>query len=359
MGLLDQQILDGIKIGRLIFHVVGPNEDDLVLMDEIVVTGFERFFLDRIRETNIGNRFQFIGAQSGVRPALQGMNENPEKFLGLTKNIAETFQAGHRAVAAAKGAFIIAEIIGAGRPAFALIKFDDLKVLRFRQESTTSGGVRAIVSEVDNTFVEDRKAMQKSALVLLSDDGGDLAVFDRSNKQNISEYFKAFLGVRRLWQPEDATKRLKDAFETAFQLSNERAPEDIRRSWRHRLHSATRKRNVVEPGEDFNVFGAQIFGPFWEDDEFRTSVDRQLHLKRISGEAIEIAKEVIRRPNMRRLRTQENVQIVYPKQLDEADEVVTVKKQPDGTAIITIRTQGITNDELLDEGSDRRASPTR
>ncbi len=61
MGLLDEGELDGISIQRMIFHVVGPEDDDLQLMDEVDASGFENFFLARIRETNVGNRFTFIG----------------------------------------------------------------------------------------------------------------------------------------------------------------------------------------------------------------------------------------------------------------------------------------------------------
>jgi hypothetical protein len=47
----------------------------------------------------------------------------------------------------------------------------------------------------DNTFIEDRKAMQKSALIVLTDDGGDLAVYDRANKRNVTELHSASLIV--------------------------------------------------------------------------------------------------------------------------------------------------------------------
>jgi hypothetical protein len=76
MGLLDQVLLDGISIQRMIFHVVGPTDEDFQLMDEIDASGFESFFLARIRETNVGNRFNFIGPDSGVCPSLQSIYFN-------------------------------------------------------------------------------------------------------------------------------------------------------------------------------------------------------------------------------------------------------------------------------------------
>lgn len=361
MGLLDEGELDGISIQRMIFHVVGPEDDDFQLMDEVDASGFENFFLARIRETNVGNRFTFIGEDAGVRPSLRSISENATKFVQRSKELTELFQNGHKgAPQSSRGAFIIAQLAGLSVPAFALIKFDDQKVLRYQQMTRQDGSVRAKVTEVDNTFIEDRKAMQKSALILLSDSGGELAVYDRVNKRNVTEYFKTFLGVKRLWNPTDATDRLVQAFSTSATNHKQAMPEDVKRTWRKNLHEATRTRETVEPGDDLNVFGAQVFGPFWEDENFRKEVDRALHRNRISGEVIEIDKARIRAPQVRRLRTRENIWIIYPQQLDDAGAaVVKVEKGTDGGATITIKTQGIVDDELSDESIDGRTTRSR
>lgn len=82
MGLLDQELLDGITIQRMIFHVVGPTDEDFQLMDEIDASGFESFFLARIRETNVGNRFNFIGPDAGVCPSLRFNSHGRRKVVG-------------------------------------------------------------------------------------------------------------------------------------------------------------------------------------------------------------------------------------------------------------------------------------
>jgi hypothetical protein len=355
MGLLDNDIVDRLRIRRMIFHVVGPAEDDLVLMDEVDVSGFEAFFLARIRETNIGNRFEFIGPDQGVRRSLGSMNADPDRFVQSSKEVAESFHINHRATSS-RGAFIIAELTGAGAPAFALIKFDDQTVLSFRQEQTADGGMRAVVSSVDNTFIEDRKAMQKSALVCLTDDGGSLAVFDRANQRNITDYFKAFLGVRRLWTPKEATTRLKRALDAAFQANRDEAPNEVRQSWRHRLHGEVQQRETVGPEGDLEAFGAAVFGPFWHNENFRNDVARELHKSRISGEVIEIDRAVIPAPTRRRIKTHEDVVISYPRQLDDAENIVQVQPRAGGGSVITITTQGIVDNELVDESAARRTT---
>ncbi|MFL9503085.1 nucleoid-associated protein [Rhodopseudomonas palustris] len=361
MGLLDETQLDKIFIRRMIFHVVGPTEEDFQLMDEIDASGFENFFLARVRETNVGNRFNFIGAESGVRPALQSISEDDNKFVQLSKELTEVFQNGHKgAPFSSKGAFIIAQLGGISRSTFALIKFDDQKVLRYQQQTTSGGRVRAKVTEVNNTFVEDRKAMQKSALVVLDAEGGELAVYDRTNKKNIADYFKTFLGVRRLWTPTDATERLIRSLAASVSVFRDTMPSDVKRNWRKNLHDVTRDREAIEPGEDLNVFGAQVFGPFWQHEEFRKNIERELHRNRISGEVIEIDKNCVKPPPVRRLRTKENIWVVYPKQLDDApDAIVKVAEKPDGSAVITITTKGIVDDELSDESIGGGASSAR
>ncbi|WP_445216203.1 nucleoid-associated protein [Bradyrhizobium sp. Pa8] len=358
MGLLDQELLDGITIQRMIFHVVGPSDDDLQLMDEIDASGFDDFFLARIRETNVGNRFNFIGPDAGVRPSLKSIADNATKFVTRTKQLTESFHGAHKvAPMSSRGAFIVAQLGGLNVPAFALIKLDDQTVLRYQQTKKADGSIRAKVTEVDNTFIEDRKAMQKSALIVLNEDqdGGQLAVYDRVNKRNVSEYFKTFLGVRRLYTPTDATGRLVDAFADSVRKFKSLMPDTVKNNWRKNLHDAVQARETIEPGDDLNVFGSQVFGAFWQDDSFRKHIDRSLHHKRISGEVIEIDKERVKPPPMRRLKTRENVLIIYPKQLEDAgDALVRVDRHSDGRATITIRTSGIDDDDLADETASRR-----
>lgn len=346
MGLLSDVEVGALRIERMIFHVVGPEDDDLVLMDEVDIRGAEDFFLERIRETNIGNRFSFIGREQGVRPSLQSMANDPQGFVALSKQLAESFHNQHQTVASKKGAFIVAILSGINRPAFALIKFDDLRVLRFRSEITPDGSVRAIVTEVENTFQEDKKAMQKSALVLLSEEGGDLAVYDRTNRANITDYFKAFLGVRRLYTPEQATVRFKKALEAAFASHRAQAPDGIRVSWRERLFNATRARETIEPEDDLEVFGATVFGEFWTHDGFRASVSKALENQKISGEAIVIHRNAFTKPTIRRVRTREDVVLRYPEDLDGV--IVNIRRNDGGGATITINTQEILDNDLLD-----------
>ncbi len=157
--------LDRISIQRMIFHVVGPADEDFQLMDEIDAAGFRELFSARIRKRMLETGSISSAKMRGVRPSLRSVSEDSRKFVQRSKELTEVFQSGHKgAPLSSKGAFIVAQLGGLPTPAFALIKFDDQKVLRY-QQTTKDGRVRAKVTEVNNTFVEDRKAMQKSALI--------------------------------------------------------------------------------------------------------------------------------------------------------------------------------------------------
>ncbi|AKC07225.1 nucleoid-associated protein [Agrobacterium tumefaciens] len=347
MGMLENEDLARLRIDRMIFHVVGPEENDLTLMDEVEIEGFEPFFLERIRETNVGNRFEFIGINVGVRPSLAAINEEPENFVTISKALAETFQNLHENTAK-KGAFIVAKLSGLATPTFALIKFDDLRVLRFLHQ-TTGGTVTATVSEVENTFQEDKKAMQKSALILLDDEGGSLAVYDRTNRRDVTKYFRNFLGAKRLYDGAQATERLKTALTEAYQKHLQEMPQEVKSTWRTKLYEATRNLETLDT-EDMGNFMVSVFGEYGINERFKATIASELQRQKISGEAIEIAPAMITKPAVRQVKTQEGIQVRIP---DGKDGLVNLDVHDDGHATITIQTRRITSNELVDEAAIR------
>lgn len=349
MGMLEDDDLDRLRIDRMIFHVIGPDDTDLTLMDEVQIGGFEQFFLERIRETNIGNRFEFIGQNVGVRPSLIAIHDNTDKFVAISKEMASSFHSQHSNVSAKKGAFIVAKLSGLMQPAFALIKFDDLRVLRFLHE-TIKGAVTATVSEVENTFQEDKKAMQKSALIVLNDEGGDLAVYDRTNRRDVTGYFRAFLGAKRLYDGTQATERLSQAIGEAYKRHMHEMPQDVKSNWRTKLYDTTRNLNTLDT-EDMSNFMVGVFGDFANNDGFKKTIASELQKYKISGEAIEIAPAVISKPSVRQVKTREGIQVRIP---EGNDGLVTVEEYENGRATITIQTGRITSNELVDEATLRR-----
>lgn len=353
MGMLEQAELDRLQIERIIFHVVGPEDEDLILMDEVDLGHVLSFFLERIRETNVGNRFKLIGPQQGVWPSLAAMQAAPDDFVKISKQLAESFNNAHKSVASKRGAFIVAQLRGLGKPVFGLIKFDDLRVLRFRQQTTPAGAVKAVVSEINNTFQEDKKAMQKSALLVLSGEEATASVFDRANRADATAYFRTFLGVQRLYEPEEATNRFAKAIREAFEAHKGRASPELREVWRKRLFEELSARQTIEPEEDFDKFGSAVFGAFYDDAQFRDALNKSLQKHKVSGETINLAPEAIPKPTVRRIRTAESIEIRIPTDLD-VQKVLEVVDLPGGRKEIRIKTGGITENELDTDGSKAR-----
>lgn len=358
MALLEQSDLDALSLGRMIFHVVGPEDSDLLLMDEVDVGGLAGFFLDRVRETNVGNRFDFVGTEQGVRPSLVSISKDPTRFVAVSKEMAEQFQNQHKTVSSRRGAFVIAELKGGVSPVFALIKFDDLNVLRFSQQIKEGGGIKAVVTEINNTFQDDRRAMQKSALIVLAQDGGSVAVFDRVDRANVTRYFRAFLGVKRMWEPDQATARVKKAVDAAFAAHRDAAPKDVRSSWRSRLYSEMMSRTDLDLVDGMDPFLSSVFGPFGSNPEFRKSIERELQRQKISGELVEIDRSQFRKPATRRIKTVEDIVIIYPDSLDETTISIVPESGSGSGRTITIHTRGIEDDELVDATSSSAGGPT-
>ncbi len=72
-----------------------------------------------------------------------------------------------------------------------LVKLDHKKVYEYKLK-----GNKALLTEVQNTFVEDKSAIQKVALIDISEKVvWDVLVYDRSKPTSITDYFRNFLSV--------------------------------------------------------------------------------------------------------------------------------------------------------------------
>ena len=56
---------------------------------------------------------------------------------------------------------------------------------------------------------------------------GDLAVYDRAKKRNITEYLKTFLVVKWLWMPSDVIDRLIKSLVASAADYRQSRPEDV------------------------------------------------------------------------------------------------------------------------------------
>lgn len=358
MPFLTAEELAALHVEDLIFHVVGRSEGDLVLMDEVAEGGadvaHQIWFLERLRATNGGNVFDFI-SPSSVRDVLANVERDPRAFVEQSQALARAFQNTHTG-ATSKGVLLVMRLSCMGRTLHALMKYDHEEVLSYLTASA-GGRTRAEMRRVLNTFVEKAESIQKSCIIRLTGTGGEMCVRDRSRRQDISDYFRSFLAVRRRHNPVSLTQKLVAATKAAFMSVAGDFPPDVAANVNQRIYEAVQQTQGFEP-EYPTTFLTAVVGPVPADSRLPAAFLRELRKERIDGEAFDFARDAIRRPTRRRITTQEGIQVRY----NAEDERLIETEQRGGRTFITISTAGVTGrDDEPDAARGRSGGlvPTR
>ena len=188
MPMLTEAEIERLRITNFIFHVVHHGRADPILLDAAPLGPFEDFFLARISETLEGNRFVFEDG-SATRVSLARAAGDPGSFVHVSQELALRLHTSDDRIK--RGVLIVMMLSSGNRRFFSLIKYDHEKVIAFDVQDAT-----AVLHDVVNSFTESPNALQKSALIELTDGGGDLAIIDRNRRIGISAFFERFLEVR-------------------------------------------------------------------------------------------------------------------------------------------------------------------
>lgn len=207
MAFLTEQELESLRIDQSVFHIVGPGEEHFQLLTAFDAGQHAPFFLDRVGSVNSGNRYEFM-ADSPVRAQLARIGRDKATFQEESEKLATAFNEAHGG-STAVGAFLIFSLSCSSGRLFALLKFEDEKVLTYDYDISRgrSGKPRPTFGEIERTFVQNRNALQKAALIKLRKDGDEICVVDRQNPQRPAAYFERFLLVRRQRTEEELTKQ--------------------------------------------------------------------------------------------------------------------------------------------------------
>jgi hypothetical protein len=343
MAFLDEAQLQRLQIRRMVFHVVGPRDADLVLLEELNPVVHAEFFLDRVRATNNGNRFRFVRG-SATCASLRHIAADPGRFAEESRQLATRFQRGHGGNTA-KGVFLLLQLETGGVQYFSVIKYDHETVLHYLVERG-----HVTLEQIRDAFVRTPEALQKCALIQLVDDGGELCVVDRSNRAHISRYFQVFLEVDREFSTEQLTERLVEAAKTVGTQHRDDLPLAIRRNLHARIYDAVQQQGAFD-SHDAAPFLTAVFGPLPPDSPIGRSFARELRSQRIEGEAFHLAPDAVRRPAKRHTVTSEGIEIIFND--ENRDHIERV--QENGETIIKIRTGGIEIDgDYVTERNPRR-----
>ncbi|MDJ0807524.1 MAG: nucleoid-associated protein [Gammaproteobacteria bacterium] len=229
---------DSIQIRYFIFHILIAGNDNPTTLHEVELTDEQRnFFCERLAQAAEGTQFVFSDRNASTPQRCERILQNPaESFSHESIGLAQDFLNHHRKNMS-DGVFVVALVDvqrgGEEIPLISLIKIDHTKVLEYQTEETEAGLV-AKLQEVINTFVEDKKALQKVALIDCGNHyGWDVLAKERYTAETIREYFRKFLSVV---EREDASHWTRQAVRavTAWAFQNEGELSEDASAYKHR-----------------------------------------------------------------------------------------------------------------------------
>lgn len=326
MPFLTKDEIANLKIGDFIFHVVHHGHAEPTLLDQVPIGEFHDFFIDRVADTLKGNRYSFT-PQSLTLKELAAVDANPKKFVAASKTLATQFHS--RDLRVKRGVLIVMRLTSNKRKFFSLIKYDHEKVVSFRVRNA-----QAILRDVVNSFTESPKALQKSALIELTEASGELAVVDRNLRSGISTFFEDFLGVERSHSETDLTEDIVKAVRKTVLAHKEELPTEITSRVLERVRSIATKRKVFDAEEFFaDFFGAD------GSDAVRETFDGLLDKMQLTGEAFTYDQAALPENGPRKYKTAEGIVVSVP---EVARGTLTIGEiDKDGFRTLTIKTQQV------------------
>lgn len=340
MSFLTDAERDALEIRRMIFHVVGHDPEDLVLLDEIAPPQHADFFIERVKHVLRGNVFEFRDG-SATEDVLRAITLDPLGFADGTRTLATAFQSRH-VRATSTGVFFVFELsVGGDDAIFALIKYDHDDVVRYMLRGDDIPEVPRL-ERFRESFVRKPEAMQKIALVRLTEGGGGrLIVHDRSRRTHISDYFESFLHVRRVNDAAGLSGKLVDALKRTFKAHREELSPEFRRGGVERIYEVLNQEGRSFDPEDCQPLVAAVFGDVAPDSAVHRTLANNLKKLGVAGEAFDLDLASVQRPRRRRLETEEGTQVTY-----HEDYRPTISDRPDGRKQIVIVTSRITQDDV-------------
>jgi 37-kD nucleoid-associated bacterial protein len=311
MAFLSDPELASMQIEQSVFHIVGPREEHFQLLAAFDAGRHAPFFLGRVRSVNGGNRYDFL-EDAPVRAQLARIGRDKSTFQEESEKLATAFNEAHGG-SAAVGAFMIVVLSCASGRLFALLKFEDEKVLSYNYDAARgrSAKPKPTFGEIERTFVQNRNALQKAALIRLGKERDDICVVDRQNPQRPAAYFEQFLLARRQRTEEELTKTIVEVTRNVASKHQASLPPATMRNLAQRLYDASQSGGSVD-GESAENWLKSIFGPLPDNSPVLKDFEASLKREGMAGESFVLRKDAIPAPKNRRVETASGVKLTFP-----------------------------------------------
>lgn len=310
MAFLNDSDLASLKIKKMVFHLVGPKPEHFVRLEAIDPGKFAPFFLERIKSVNAGLPYRFSDA-SATRTRLDRVAADVSVFQDESEALADDFQRQHGGTAAA-GAFLVFMLEMDSGSAFALLKYDDEQVLSYDFKDGAHGRKRVNLAALERTFVQNREALQKAALIRLTDDGGELSVLDRRNQQKVARYFENFLDAVRLHEDAALTEKLVNVTRQVIRDNKSLVPPDVFREMNKRTYEAASGGGSLSIDNQKSFLEAVIGKSLPDDSPIVAKYQAALRRERIDGVPVKFDISGVKPPRSVHFDTENDIRIRVP-----------------------------------------------
>lgn len=336
---------DSFQIEKFIFHIIFKDDFKPEYLDEVTLNeSQEDFFKARFAEISEGTQFIFREkARASLYTQCAKIVADPDaNFNDTSKQITHDFLKLHSGTTT-DGVFITSVVkVNGTHSLIFLLKLDHIKVYQYKVTKS-----KALLKEIKDTFSEDKRAIQKAAIIDVSDHyAWDVLAKDRSAAQTesgVTDYFKKFLDVSELATPSKLT-------ELALRLASKWAKENVRDLDPAQEPSAYKSRAIayLNSADKFNS-EEFIETVVYDVDPVRRGA-LQDSLKALMDELGLTGQEF--RPNPGSLKkaqtknireTAEHVKIEWEGEAEESNIFISNTPDEEGYFNITIRTTRITN----------------
>jgi len=339
---------DAITIDRMIFHIVGADLADPDLLEEIVdITPYADFFIERLKSAFRGSAYRFKHA-STLRDRVREALDDPAKFVSTSHTVAHRFQELYLIDRRLSPGAVMFFLFRRGEERLAAVmKFDDTRVIAYRTE-LRAGRKHPILQDLMHTFVQERTAMQKSAVIAIDEDGGRLICTDRNGQHgDLTDRFRDFLDARREMSHADMTKRLFNAIMATGKACADVLPREVRNQLRGRARQALDQMQGYDPERRGELVNA-VFGPLDEGSKVHEKFSSELKKAKIRDEPIHFDTAQLPAATRRIKETTEGVLVVY-KVEDVQAGTIQFADAAGGRKRIIIETDGYLIDDELDD----------
>lgn len=317
------KILTGeIIIDEFIFHIIHHGGDEPIFMTKTPLGEYSQFFKERIAEIYDGNNFNFSDSSSFLE-MVKELDSKPRKFLSLSKKLATSFHA-HQDKRIKAGVMILIQARVKSEKKIILIKYDNEDVITYKAKDG-----EAVLEKISNTFSKNKEALQKSAVVHFAE--SDYAsVIDRSDRKNVTEFFKGFLGIERTYTKEELTEKVRVAFMNTVMKHKKQLPPTFTSNSSNVFYDYVQEQASFDP----ELFPQRIFREHFKE-EYTNTFAKELNNQKISGEVFKFNKN-LKKPAKKKYTTREGVTIQYDSM---AEDTVNIQHTGTKTKVVITTSQ--------------------